>query len=132
MNYTTIIDQLQKKLPFLAICCRNIFKKIADKYEIKVGDVKKLIPNFSNNANYVVNYRNLQLYLSLRMNMTKIHRVLEFKQSDWVKKYIDFNNGKGMNANNDFEKYFFKLMINFVYGKNNGKFTKKNQCEIGK
>ena len=54
-------------------------KKIADKYEIKVGDVKKLIPNFSNNANYVVNYRNLQLYLSLRMNMTKIHRVLEFK-----------------------------------------------------
>ena len=34
-----------------------------------------------------------------------------------MKKYIDFNNGKGMNANNDFEKYFFKLMINFVYGK---------------
>ena len=54
-------------------------KKIADKYEIKVGDVKKLIPNLSNRTNYVVHYRNLQLYLSLRMNLTKFHKVLEFK-----------------------------------------------------
>ena len=37
-----------------------------------------------------------------------------------------------MNAANDFEKYFFKLMINSVYEKGNGKFTKKNQCEIFK
>ena len=49
-----------------------------------------------------------------------------------MKKVIEFSTEKIMNAANDFEKYFFKLMINFVYGKNNGKFTKKNQCEIGK
>ena len=42
-------------------------KTIADKYEIKVGDVKKLIPNLGNKTNYVVYYRNLQLYLSLGM-----------------------------------------------------------------
>ena len=50
-------------------------KKIADKYEIKVGDVKKLIPNLGNKTNYVLHYRNLQLYLSLGMKLTKIHRV---------------------------------------------------------
>ena len=51
------------------------------------------------------------------MKLTKFHRVLECKQSDWMKKCIDFNTEKRMNAANDFEKEFFKLMINSVYGK---------------
>ena len=92
-------------------------KKIADKYEIRVSDVKELIPNLGNKTNCVVHYRNLQLHLSLGMKLTKIHRVLKFKQSDWMKKYIDFNTEKRINAANDFEKDFFKLMINSVYGK---------------
>ena len=53
-------------------------KKIADKYEIRVADVKKLTPNLGNKSNYVVHYRNLQLYLSLGMQLTKIHGALEF------------------------------------------------------
>ena len=57
-------------------------KKIADEFEIKVGDVKKLIANLGNKTNYVLHYRNLQLYLSLGMKLTKIHKVLKFKQSD--------------------------------------------------
>ena len=56
-------------------------KKVADKYEIKVGDVKKIIPNLGDKTNCVVHYRNL-LYLSLGMKLTKIRRVLKFKQSD--------------------------------------------------
>ena len=92
-------------------------KEIADKFEMKVGDLKKLIPNFGNKTNYVVHYRNLQLCLSLGMKLTKIHRALKFKQSDWMKKYIDFNTEKGMNTANDFEKDFLKLMINSIYGK---------------
>ena len=95
----------------------NYCKSIADKHEIKVGDIKKLIPNLGNKTKYVVHYRNLQLYLSLGMKLTKIHRALQFKQSNWMKKYVDFNTKKRMCAAKDFEKDFFKLMINSVYGK---------------
>ena len=92
-------------------------KEIADKYDIKVGNVKKIIPNLGNKTKYVVYYRNIQLYLSLGIKLTKIHRVLKLKQSDWMKKYIDFNTQKRKNAANDFEKHFLKLKINSVYGK---------------
>ena len=76
------------------ICFQNIVKKIADKYDIKVGDVKKLIPNLGNKTKYVLHYKNLQLCLSQGMKVTKIHRVLTFKQSDWMNKYINFNTEK--------------------------------------
>ena len=69
----------------------NYSERIANKHEIKVGDVKNFIPNLGNKTNYSVHYRNLQVYLSLGMKLTKIYRVLKFTQSDWMKKYIDFN-----------------------------------------
>ena len=69
-------------------------KKIADKYGIKVGDVKKLIPNLGDKTNYIVHYRKFQLYLSLGVKLTKIQKVLKFKQSDRMKIYIDFNTEK--------------------------------------
>ena len=81
-------------------------KKIADKYGLKVGDVKKLIPSLGNKTKHVLRYRNLQLYLSLGMKLTKIHRVLKFKQSDWMKKYIDFNTEKRKNAAMILKKIF--------------------------
>ena len=116
MNYIMIIHYLQKNLLTNDILS-NYCKSIADKYEIKVGDVKKLIPNLGNKTKYVLHYKNLQLYLSLGMKLTKIHRILQFKQSDWMNTYIDFNTKKRMCATNDFEKDLFKLMINSVYGK---------------
>ena len=84
----------------------NYCKKIASEDGIKVGDVKKLIPNLGNKSNYVLHYGIIQLYLSLGIRLTKIHRVLKFKQSDWMKKYINFNTEKRTKAANSLEKYF--------------------------
>ena len=92
-------------------------KKIADKHGIKVGDVKKLISNLGDKTNYVVHYRNLQLYVSLGIKLTKSHKVLKFKQSDGMKIYTDFNPKKGKNLLIVLKKNFFKLMINSAYGK---------------
>ena len=106
-----------EKLAVSSYMLSKYCKEIADKYGIKVGDVKKLIPNLGNKTEYVLHYRSLQLYLSLGMKLTKIHRVLKYKQSDWMKKCIDFNTEKRKNATNDFDKDFFKKMINCIYGK---------------
>ena len=96
-----------EKLAILYDMLSDYCKTFVDEYEIKVGNVMKLIPNFGGETNYVLHYRNLQLYLSLRMKLTKIHRVLKFKQSSFMIKYIDFNNEKRTNTANNFEKYFF-------------------------
>ena len=114
--YTMIIHYLQKILQSLLIRCQIIVKKTAGKYGIKVGDGKKLVPNLGKKTNYVVHYKNLQLYLSFEMKLNKIHKTFKFKQSDWLKKYINFNTEK-KNATTSFGKDFFKLVINSLYGK---------------
>ena len=90
---------------------------IANKYGIKVGGVDKLVPNLRDKNKYIEHYRNLQLYLSLGMKLIKIHKVLKFKQSNWLKIYIEFNTKKRREATDKISQIFFKLLINSVYGK---------------
>ena len=129
MNYTNYTMIIHYPLAVSSDILSKYWKEIADEYGIKIDDLKKLIPNLGNKTKYVLHCKNLQLYLSLGMKVTKTHRVLEFKQSDWMKKYIDFNTEKRRNAANDFEKDFFKLMINSVYGKKWKRYEKESVCD---
>ena len=79
--------------------------------------VSKLIPNLNNKTKYVVHYENLKFYESLGLKLTKIHRGILFEEEAWLKEYIDLNTNLRTKATNDFEKDFFKLMNNSVFGK---------------
>ena len=85
--------------------------------EYKPARVEKLVPNLWNKVKYVIHYRNLKQYLSLGMKLLNIHRVLQFRQEAWLKPYIEFNTQLRAVAANDFEKDFFKLLNNSVFGK---------------
>ena len=92
-------------------------KKIAEKYNISIGLVSKLIRTLRDKKEYVLHYHNLQLYLDLGLKIKKVHQVLKFDQLPWLKQYIDFNTEKQKHAKNSCEKDFFKLMNNSVFGK---------------
>ena len=96
--------------------------KIANKYNMKTGLVRKFVPNLMDKKNYIAHYKNLQLYLSHGLKFRKNHRVLKFKQSDWMKIYVDFITQKRTCAKNNFEKDFFKR-------KNYEKFEKKEKSK---
>ena len=71
----------------------------ANKYDIKTRVVNKSAPNLMPKNNYVVHYRNLKYYLSKRLILKKVHRILKFKQSVWMKLYIEFNSQKKKSSN---------------------------------
>ena len=112
-NYPLAPEKLEINRNILSKYCSSI----ANEYSIKIGGVNKLDPNLGNKSRYVLHFKNLQLYVSLGMKLVSIHRILKFKQSDWLKIYIDFNTDKRKHAANSFEKNFFKLMNNIDYGK---------------
>ena len=107
VKYPKELDDSHNDLPFM-------------RKKLKINGVEKLVPNLYNKVKYVIHIRALNQTLKHGLILEKIHRAIEFDQSDWMKGYIDFNTQFRTKAKNDFEKDFYKLMNNSVFGKNDG------------
>ena len=84
---------------------------------MEINGVEKLVPNLRDKKSYVIHIQALNQVLQHGLRLDRIYRVIEFDQSPWLKTYIDFNTQLRTAATNDFEKDFFKLMNNLVFGK---------------
>ena len=104
IRYPTELHDSHNDLPFM---CEKM----------KINKVKKLVPNLRDKKNYVIHIRALDQALTHGLVLERIHRTIEFNQSNWMKPCIDFNTQLRTLATNDFEKDFFILMNNSVFGK---------------
>ena len=84
---------------------------------LTIGKVEKLVPNLNDKFNYVIHHETLKLYLSLGLKITKIHKGITFNESPWLAEYIEMNTALRTKATSNFEKDFFKLANNSVFGK---------------
>ena len=84
---------------------------------LKINGVEKLVPNHQDKKNMVLHAKSLQQYLDFGLELTKIHAGVKFTEKDYMKPFIELNTKMRTQAKNAFEKDFYKLMSNSVYGK---------------
>ena len=104
VDYPSKLHKLHRDMPFLT-------------ERMKIDKTKKLVCNLHDKRNYVVHISVLKQALDHGLKLKRVQRVIEFNQKAWLKKYIDINTELRKKASNDFEKDFFKLMNNAVFGK---------------
>lgn len=119
VEYPTSLHNEHNDLPFLpsSECPPN-------------SKFKKLLTTLKSKENYVCHYINLKQALENGLVLKKIHRILQFNQSCWLKSYIDLNTQKRQKAKNDFEKDFYKLLNNSMFGKTIENIRKRINLEL--
>jgi len=116
-EYPPCPENLAPKLDWFSKAQVEIGEKSGAIRNGKYDGGNKLVPHLFEHKNYVIHYRNLKFVKALGAEIGTIHNVISFSQSTWLKPFIDFNTEKRQNAKNKFEKEFFKLIINSIYGK---------------
>lgn len=116
LHYPKHLHDLHNDYPFCAER-RQLPDEVFDIIKTKKNKIEKLLLTFYDKKNYIVHYRMLKLALRHGLVLKKVHRILSFKQSCWIRPYIDLNMELRKAARNAFEKEFFKLLINSVFGK---------------
>ena len=115
-NKTPCILEVDLEYPEKLHDSHNDYPLCPERVKCKNG-VEKLIPNLRNKTKYVIHYKNLIQCLRLGMKLKYIHRGIKFVESEWMKPYIEMNTKLRTKAKNNFEKDFYKLMNNSVFGK---------------
>ena len=115
-NKTPCILEVDLQYPEKMHNLHNDYPLCPEGVKCKNG-VEKLIPNLRDKKKYVIHYKNLIQCLRLGMKLKHIHRGIKFVESEWMKPYINMNTKLRTKAKNNFEKDFFKLMNNSVFGK---------------
>ena len=126
-NPKTIVEELsaKKNYGYLLEVDVRYPKELHDHYndlpfmcgKMRINGVEKLVPNLYYKRKYVIHVKALKQAIDHGLKLERIHRVIEFKPSAWMKEYIDFNTKFRTAAKNDFEKDFYKLMNNSMFGK---------------
>ena len=104
VDYPSKLHELHSDMPFLP-------------ERMKIDKTQKLVCNLCDKKKYVVHISILKQALINGLKLKKVHRAIKFNQEAWLKKYIGINTELRKKASNDFEKDFFKLMNNAVFGK---------------
>ncbi|XP_050059716.1 uncharacterized protein LOC126551002 [Aphis gossypii] len=106
VDYPKNLHKTHNDFPFLTLneCSPN-------------SNVKKLLTTLLPKKNYIVHYKNLKQAISHGLKIVKIHRAFRFSQKKWMSSYIEFCTKMRTEAKNEFEKEFWKLLINSVFGK---------------
>ena len=133
LEYPTELHEIHNDYPLApehVTITEDMLSPFCKSMNLKHAFVEKLLGTLQCKLKYKVHYRNLKLYVGLGMKILRVHRALAFRQSPWLKSYVELNTKMRQQAKNDFEKDFFKLIVNAFFGKSMENVRKRRKIDL--